>query len=125
MGEIASLVLSYALWPMLALALVGLWLAATMDIVRHRRGGVFSDAKLLGMAAAVSVVAVIALVGAGATLGGGWAEAVSATPDETGAVQGVPARSYIFSFGLEHASSPTPADATGEERQAPHQAPHD
>ena len=111
-------VLQYTLWPLLILALAGLWFAATVDIARRRRGGGFTDAKLLGMAAAVSMVAVIALAGAGATLGRGWAEAVSADPGEARAK--VPARSYVFSFGLEHASSPTPADATGAERQAAH-----
>ena len=114
-------VLQYALWPLLALALAGLWFAATVDIARRRRGGGFTDAKLLGMAAAVSVVAVIALVGAGATLAGGWADAVSASPDEARSVEGPPTgRSYIFSFGLEPATSPTPADATGAERRAAH-----
>jgi hypothetical protein len=73
------------------------------------------------MAAAVSVVAVIALAGAGATLAGGWADAVSASPDEARSVEGPPTgRSYIFSFGLEHATSPTPADTTGAERRAAH-----
>lgn len=91
------------------LALAGLWFAAAVQIARHRRGGTFTDAKLLGMAAAVSVVAVIALAGAGATLGRGWAEAVSADPGEARAE--IPARSYVFSFGLEHASSFAPADA--------------
>ena len=114
-------VLQYALWPLLVLTLAGLWFAAAVQIARRRRGGGFTDAKLLGMAAAVSAVAVIALAGAGATLAGGWADAVSVSPDEARTVEGVPtARSYIFSFGLEHATSPTPADATGAERRAAH-----
>jgi hypothetical protein len=108
-------VLQYALWPLLALALAGLWFAATVDIARRRRGGGFTDAKLLGMAAAVSVVAVIALAGAGATLGRGWAEAVSADPGEARAE--VPARSYVFSFGLEHATSQAPAGAERQPRR--------
>jgi hypothetical protein len=108
-------VLQYALWPLLVLALAGLWFAATVDIARRRRGGGFTDAKLLGMAAAVSVVAVIALAGAGATLGRGWAEAVTAGPDEARAE--VPARSYVFSFGLEHASSQAPAGAERRPRR--------
>ncbi len=112
-------VLQYALWPLLALALAGLGFAATVDIARRRRGGGFTDAKLLGMAAAVSAVAVIALAGAGATLAGGWADAVSASPDEARSMEGAPTgRAYIFSFGLEHASSPTPAGATDAERRA-------
>jgi hypothetical protein len=75
-------ILSYALWPLLVLALGGLWLAAALEIARHGRAGSFTGAKLMGMAAAVSAVAVIALAGAGATFGGAWAEAVSAGPDE-------------------------------------------
>lgn len=96
------------------LALAGLWFAAAVQIARHRRSGTFTDAKLLGMAAAVSVVAVIALAGAGATLGRGWAEAVSADPGEARAE--ISARSYVFSFGLEHASSPAPAGADRQPR---------
>lgn len=105
-------ILSYTLWPLLVLALGGLWIAAAVEIARHRRGGVFTDAGLLGMAAAVSAVAVMALAGAGATLGGAWAEAVSAGPGEGRAE--VSARSYVFSFGMEHATFATstgPGDA--------------
>jgi len=117
MGVPVTSVLQYALWPLLVLALAGLWFAATVDIARRRRGGGFTDAKLLGMAAAVSAVAVIALAGAGATLAGGWADAVSASPDEARTVEGVPtARSYIFSFGLERAFPAT----TGAEQQTQH-----
>lgn len=90
MGGVASEVLSYTLWPLLALALAGLWLAATVEIARQRRGGAFTNAKLLGMAAAVSAVAVVALVSAGATFGGGWAEAVSSSPDEARNVERIP-----------------------------------
>ncbi len=114
MVELAGPVLSYALWPVLILALLGLWLAAAVEIARHRRGGAFTDAKLLGMGAAVSVVAVIALAAAGATVGGAWAEAVTAGPGEARAE--TQARSYIFSFGLEHASFSAPAEPTPEKQ---------
>jgi hypothetical protein len=117
MGVPVTSVLQYTLWPLLVLSLAGLWFAAAVQIARRRRGGGFTDAKLLGMAAAVSAVAVIALAGAGATLAGGWADAVSVSPDEARTVEGVPtARSYIFSFGLEHAFPAT----TGAEQQTRH-----
>jgi len=107
----------YALWPLLVLALAGLWLAATVDIARHRRGGAFTDAKLLGMAVAVSAVAVIALAGAGATFADDWAEAVSTAPEDARSVEGIPtARSYIFSFGVERAFPAT----TGAEQRTRH-----
>jgi predicted PurR-regulated permease PerM len=112
MQELTTSVLSYALWPLLTLAIVGLWLAATMDIVRNRHGEAFTNLKLLCMVTLVSVVAVIAIVGIGATFGGQWSEAVSsATSDgtRTGG-QEVQARTYLFSFGLEHASYSSRAD---------------
>ncbi len=120
-GELTALTLSYILWPLLTLALAGLWLAAAVDIARHRRGGTFTGAKLLGMAGAVSVVAVIAIAGVGATFGGQWADAVSATSGGTrvDAREGIPARSYIFSFGLEHASDSSPADPRPQRGQGP------
>ena len=121
-GELTALILSYILWPLLTLALAGLWLAAAVDIARHRRGGTFTGAKLLGMAGAVSVVAVIAIAGVGATFGGQWADAVSATSGGGGRVdarEGVLARSYIFSFGLEHASDSSPADPKPQRGQGP------
>lgn len=120
-GELTALILSYILWPLLTLALAGLWLAAAADIARHRRCGTFTGAKLLGMAGAVSVVAVIAIAGVGATFGGQWADAVSATSGgaRVDAREGVLARSYIFSFGLEHASDSSPADPKPQRGQGP------
>ena len=112
-GELASLILPYVLWPLLTLIVAGLWFAATLDIARHRRGGAFTNAKLLCMAALVSAVAVIALAGIGATFGGQWSEAVSDdTPGETQAKvqEAAPPRAYLFSFGLEHASDATPGE---------------
>jgi nitrate reductase NapE component len=58
MEELATSVLSYALWPLLTLAIVGLWVAATMDILRNRDGEAFTNVKLLCMATLVSVAAV-------------------------------------------------------------------
>ena len=114
MEGLATLVFSYALWPLLTLAIVGLWVAATMDIVRHRHGGAFTNVKLLCMATLVSVVAVIAIAGIGAIFGGQWSEAVSsATSDDirTDGQEGLPARAYLFSFGLEHVSNAASAES--------------
>jgi predicted PurR-regulated permease PerM len=111
--ELATSVLSYALWPLLTLAIVGLWVAATMDIVRNRHGEAFTSVKLLCMATLVSVVAVIAIVGVGAVFGDQWSEAVSSAPSDGTRTNGQemdPARAYLFSFGLEHASYSSPAD---------------
>jgi hypothetical protein len=120
MGEPATLDLSYALWPLLTITIVGLWIAATMDIVRHRHGETFTNVKLLCMAGLVSVVAVIAIVGIGAIFGAQWSEAVSsATSDGTQAKvqEEVPARAYIFSFGLEHVSNATPNESNANQRR--------
>ena len=115
MEELATSVLSYALWPLLTLAIVGLWVAATIDIVRNRGGEAFTNVKLLCMATLVSVAAVAAIVGIGAIFGGQWSEAVSsATSDgiRTNMQEEVPARAYLFSFGLEHVSNATSAEST-------------
>ena len=118
--ELATLVLPYVLWPLLTLAVAGLWVAAAIDIARHRHGETFTNAKLLSMATLVSVVAVIALAGIGATFGGQWSDAVStATSDGTQAneQEAAPPRAYLFSFGLEHASDATPDEPTGVTRR--------
>ena len=115
MEELATSVLSYALWPLLTLAIVGLWVAATMDIVRNSHGEACKNVKLLCMATLVSVVAVIAIVGIGASFGDRWSEAVlSATPGETqtNRQEEVSARAYLFSFGLEHVSNITSVEST-------------
>ena len=115
MEGLATLVHSYALWPLLTLAIVGLWFVATMDIVRHRHGEAFTNVKLLCMATLVSVVAVIAIVGIGAIFGGQWSDAVSGAMSDgaqSDRQEGVPARAYLFSFGLEHAFNETPAEST-------------
>jgi hypothetical protein len=115
MEELATSVLSYALWPLLTLAIVGLWVAATMDILRNRDGEAFTNVKLLCMATLVSVAALIAIVGIGVSFGDRWSEAVlSATPGETQTKrqEEVPARAYLFSFGLEHVSNITSVEST-------------
>ena len=70
MEELVTSVLSYALWPLLTLAMVILWVAGTLDIIRHRGGEAFTNAKLLCMATLVSVVAVIAIAGIGDVFAG-------------------------------------------------------
>ena len=114
----ATSVLAYALWPSLTLAIIILWLAAMLDITRHRRRGTYTSAGLLGMAILVSVVAVIAVTGISAVLAAGWIDAASRARF-AGIQAGKPvaegtARAYIFSFGLENASYGSPADSPGK-----------
>jgi hypothetical protein len=112
----ATSVLAYALWPSLTLAIIILWLAAMLDITRHRRRGTYTSAGLLGMAILVSVVAVIAVTGISAVLTAGWIDATSRASFagiHTGKLEGS-ARAYIFSFGLENASYGSPADTPGK-----------
>jgi hypothetical protein len=120
-------VLVYALWPSLTLMIVILWLAAMLDITRHRRRGAFTSAGLLGMATLVSVVAVIALTGIRAVLAAQWTEAVSGLSSDgiqAGKLEGEgSSRAYIFSFGLENASYGSPADSPGT-KESQNRAPH-
>src|SRR5687767_7029885 len=118
----ATSVLTYVLWPSLTLAIVILWLAAMLDITRHRRRGTFTSAGLLGMALLVSVVAVMAVTGISAVLAARWLEATSRASFaeiQVGKLEDAgSARAYIFSFGLENASYGSPVDSTGpKERQ--------
>jgi|SRR5215212_3925235 len=113
--------LPHTLWPLLTLAMIALWTVAMADITRHRRRGTFTGSRLVGMAAAVSTVAVIALACIGAVCADQRFEAVSRAdyggvkPDARGV--GVPGRTYLFSFGLEHASDVTPARSTSTKQQ--------
>jgi hypothetical protein len=118
----ATSVLTYVLWPSFTLAIVILWLAAMLDITRHRRRGTFTSAGLLGMALLVSVVAVMAVTGISAVLAARWIEATSRASFaeiQVGKLEDAgSARAYIFSFGLENASYGSPVDSTGpKERQ--------
>jgi hypothetical protein len=115
MGPAAS-VLAYVLWPSLTLAIIILWVAAMLDITRHRRRGTFTSAGLLGMAILISVVAVVAVTGISAVLAAGWIDATSRASFagiQAGKLEGS-ARAYIFSFGLENASYGSPADSPGK-----------
>jgi hypothetical protein len=122
----ATSVLAYALWPSLTLAILVLWLAAMLDIIRHRRRGTFTSAGLLGMALLVSVVAVIAVSGISAVLAARWIEAssrASVTGIQAGKLEDTgSARAYIFSFGLENASYGSPVDSTGT-KESPNRVP--
>ena len=115
----ATSVLTYVLWPSLTLAIVILWLAAMLDITRHRRRETFTSAGLLGMALLVSVAAVMAVTGISAVLGARWIEATSRASFagiQVGKLEDAgSARAYIFSFGLENASYGSPVDSTGPE----------
>jgi predicted PurR-regulated permease PerM len=118
--ELATPVLAYVLWPLLTLAIVALWAAAALDILRHKRRGTFTNRGLLGMATVVSIVAVIAVCGVCAVFAGQWSEAVSrastgGTRASKPAGEG-PRRAYIFSFGLENAPYGPPLDPAGENR---------
>jgi hypothetical protein len=97
-------VLEYALWPLLTFTVVALWLAAVVDISRHRRRGTFTGAGLLSMAILVSIVAVIACAGI---------EAGKLEDDGS-------ARAYIFSFGLENASYGSSVNSTGTKKSQNH-----
>jgi hypothetical protein len=116
-GELATSVLTYASWPLLTLTIVVLWVAASLDILRHKGRGTFTGSGLLGMAAVVSVVAVIAVSGIFAVFAGQWSEAVSRAsskgPQVSKPVGEAPRRAYIFSFGLENASYGSPLDPRG------------
>jgi hypothetical protein len=120
MEELATSVLAYASWPLLTLAILAIWAAAALDILRHKRRGTFTSRGLLGMAAVVSVVAGIAVSGVFAVFAGQWSEAVSrASTDGTRASTLVgegPRRAYIFSFGLENASYGPSLDSAGKNR---------
>ena len=112
MEELATSVFPYALWPLLTLAMVALWVAAILDITRHRRRGIFTNAALLYMTALVSVVAVVAVAGVSADFAAQWSEAVSgASSDRLPASKlgdkGLAHTSYTFSFGVENASNIT------------------
>ena len=117
MEGVTTAVLSYALWPVLTLAIIALWVVAITDITRHRRKGTSTNAGLLIMTTLVSVVAVIAVAGLSAVFAAQWTDAVSrASPSEIQATKlrgEGSARTYIFSFGLENASYGSLVDATG------------
>lgn len=119
MEALIASVLACALWPSLTLAVAVLWVAAALDILRHKRRGTFTNKGLLGMAALVSVVAVVAISSIFAVFAGPWSDAVSSASID-GARTGKPAgegsdRAYIFSFGLENASYGPPLDGRDRE----------
>ena len=117
-------VLQYALWPSLTFAMLALWTFGILDIDRHRRRGTSTNAGLLCMAGCISLVAIFAIAGTGAVFADPWAEAVAtAGPNgrepngrEAGELRS-PARTPIFSFGLENASY-APAGPTGDDDRA-------
>jgi uncharacterized membrane protein YwzB len=115
-------VLQYASWPSLLFVVLVLWAFGMVDIDRHRRRGTFTGAGLLCMVGCISLVAIVAVAGVGAIFADPWAETV-ATADldrrETGELR-EPARSPVFSFGLENASyaavGPAGEDGAGAPR---------
>lgn len=118
-------VLAYTLWPLLTLAMIALWIAAMVEISVHPGRRAFTSIGLVCIAAAVSVAAIIAVVGIGAVFAGQRSEA---TPGASSgwvqsAEQGgeLPRRTYLFSFGLEHVSdvpSARPTSAKQKDRSS-------
>jgi hypothetical protein len=122
MEELATSILTFGLWPLLTLVVVALWVVGTLDIIHHGRGEAPTNVKSLCMATLVSAVAVIAIAGIGAVFGGQWFEAVARagsdgiqTNEQAGDDS---AGTYLFSFGLEHASNITPAKSTNAKQRA-------
>jgi len=88
--------------------MVALWMAAMADILSQRYRGTFTGARLLHMAAAVSIAAVVAVAVIGADFAG--QQSVSRTGFQADARgKEVSGRAYIFSFGLEHVTNATSA----------------
>lgn len=98
--------MQYALWPSLTFAMLALWAFGILDIDRHRRRGTSTNAGLLCMAGCVSFVAIFAIAVIGVVFADPWAETVAvAETDRREAYEfRAPARTPIFSFGLESAS---------------------
>ena len=110
MEMLVASVLHYALWPGLTLAMLALWIAAILDIDRHRRMGASTSARLACMACCVSVAAIAAIAWGSVLFATQWAEAVSNTEPTAGWTDTFEdegsAPTAIFSFGLERASYP-------------------
>lgn len=120
METLAASVLPYVLWPGLMLAMVALWIAAMLDVDRHRRMGSSTSARLACMACCISVVAIAAIAWGGAISAPQWADAVS-SPKHTAVRADAPeddgsSPAAIFSFGLERASYSLPSGHTGPEK---------
>ncbi len=120
----ATSILSYALWPLLTLATVALWVAAILDITHHRRRGTSTNAALLYMTALVSAVAVVAVAGISAVFAAQWFEAVSGASSDGIQVNKLgdegsegSVGTYIFSFGMENASNIAAANSMSAKQQ--------
>lgn len=116
MGSLVTSILQYALWPSLTFAMLVLWTFGILDIDRHRRRGTSTSARLLCMAGCVSLAGIFAIAGIGAVFADPWADTVTVADDgyrrDADGFR-VPARTPIFSFGLER-SSHAPASPAGE-----------
>jgi hypothetical protein len=117
MDTLVTTVLQYAVWPSLMFAVLALWTLGVLDIDRHRRRGTSTSATLLCMAGSVSLVAIFAIAGIGAAFADPWVETVAAAgSDEREASElRSPARTHLFSFGLENVSY-APAEPANEDR---------
>lgn len=102
MGVSGISILSYALWPLLTLPLVALWIAALLDIKRSKDDGRCTKTRLISMATAVSVATLIAVFFV-SVIFPPWYGSVSRKASDTSDCK-QPTQSYVFSFGLEHAA---------------------
>lgn len=82
------------------LSVVALWALALLDIGRGWRSELFVHRELLVVAVGVSIVSVIALMVLGSAFAAHTSMTLATNPECPS-----PARSYIFSFGMEHSFS--------------------
>lgn len=116
MGPSATVVLLYVLWSLAVLAVITLWFVAISEIVCHARGGGFTAMQRASMAAALSMVAVMAVGAASAVFSPDRVEASHTTTVETAdpsagcaGVRGA----FIFSFAIEQPSHAASGCTTG------------
>lgn len=111
MGSSATVVLLYVLWSLAVLTVITLWFVAISEIVGHVRGNGFTAIQLASMAAAISVVAVMAV---GAVFPPERVETSHTTNVETAdpsaGCEGVRG-TFIFSFAIEQPSHAAPGCA--------------
>lgn len=100
MGVLEVSIIAYALWLLVTVMVVFLWIAALSEIKSPRSGLLFTNAMLTSMAVAISIVAVSAIVFVTVVSFPSWKET---TPVNAASICVDQAKSYVFSFGLEYA----------------------
>ncbi len=95
-------IITYALWPLAIIVVMVLWVVALLEIKSQRSSPLFTNAVLASMVAAISVVAISAVVSVTAAFPPSWEKT---TPVDATATVTCPdlAESYVFSFGFEYA----------------------